>query len=111
MAIDILADRYRLDEILGEGGMATVYRAWDLRLDRPVAVKVLRPKETLSEDEREAFLREARTIARLNHPNVVGVYDAGVADGRPYLVLELLPRATLRQRLARGPLPVSEAIR
>ncbi|HBY93974.1 MAG TPA: serine/threonine protein kinase, partial [Chloroflexi bacterium] len=111
MAIDILNDRYRLDDVIGEGGMATVYRAWDLRLDRPVAIKVMRPQTMLSEAGREAFLREARTVARLNHPNVVAVYDAGVADGRPYLVMELLSGLTLRQRLARGPLPTGEALR
>ncbi|HYN88831.1 MAG TPA: protein kinase, partial [Ardenticatenaceae bacterium] len=111
MAPVLLDGRYRLEGIIGEGGMATVYQAWDERLDRRVAVKLLRPQTTLSEAEAEDFLREARTVARLNHPNVVAVHDAGVADGRPYLVMEFLPGQTLRQRLQAGPLPVTEALR
>jgi serine/threonine-protein kinase len=109
---EILDGRYRLDEIIGQGGMATVYRARDLRLNRPLAAKVMRPQAGLSEAVQADFLREARIIARLNHPNVVALHDAGITDGgRPYLIMELLPGTTLRDRLSQGPLPVEEALR
>lgn len=110
MTPEILDGRYRLDEIIGEGGAATVYQAWDLWLERPVAVKVLRPDAGLGEPEVEAFLREGRIMAGLNHPHIVQVHDVGVSASRPYLVMELLPGGTLRDRLARGPLPVGMAL-
>jgi serine/threonine-protein kinase len=87
--------RYRLDRPLGHGGMATVYLAQDEELHRPVAIKLL--AENLAGDTafRERFLREARLAARLSHPNVVSVYDAGEAeDGRPYIVMEYVPGRT-----------------
>src|SRR5207244_1793594 len=79
------AGRYRIERRLGGGGMAVVYLARDEELDRPVAVKVL--AENLAGDEafRERFLREARMAARLSHPNVVSVFDAGEDDGCPYI--------------------------
>jgi len=100
--------RYRLERPLGHGGMGTVYVAHDVELDRPVAVKLL--AESLAGDEtfRRRFLREARLAARLSHPNVVAVYDAGEAqDGRPYIVMELVDGSTLE---GRGPLPPREAV-
>jgi eukaryotic-like serine/threonine-protein kinase len=100
--------RYRLERPLGHGGMATVFLAHDAELERPVAVKVL--AESLAGDEafRRRFLREARLAARLSHPNVVGVYDAGEADdGRPYIVMEYVDGSTLE---GRGPLPPREAV-
>lgn len=100
--------RYRLERPLGRGGMATVYLAQDVELERPVAVKLL--AESLAGDEafRRRFLREARLAARLSHPNVVGVYDAGEAeDGRPYIVMEYVDGSTLE---GRGPLPPPEAV-
>jgi serine/threonine-protein kinase len=87
--------RYRLERALGHGGMATVYLAQDEELHRPVALKLL--AENLAGDTafRERFLREARLAARLSHPNVVSVYDAGEADdGRPYIVMEYVPGRT-----------------
>jgi serine/threonine protein kinase len=106
----MLADRYRLDERVGEGGMATVYRAWDNVLNRAVAVKVLHP-HALSEAERNTFLHEARALARVRHPNVVAIYDAGLAGEQPYLVMELLQGPTLRAGLAYGPLALDESLR
>jgi serine/threonine protein kinase len=93
--------RYRLERPLGHGGMASVYLALDTELDRPVAVKLL--AENLSGDEsfRVRFVREARLAAGLSHPNVVGVYDAGEEDGRPYIVMELVEGETLADVLAR----------
>jgi serine/threonine protein kinase len=103
-----VAGRYRLEQPLGHGGMATVYLAHDTELDRPVAVKLL--AENLAGDAafRERFLREARHSARLSHPNVVSVYDTGEADdGRPYIVMEHVKGTTLADR---GPLPADEAV-
>ena len=100
--------RYRLERPLGQGGMATVYLAHDVELDRLVAVKLL--AESLAGDQafRRRFLREARLAARLSHPNVVGVYDAGEAeDGRPYIVMEYVDGSTLE---GRGRLPPREAV-
>jgi serine/threonine protein kinase len=100
--------RYRLERPLGQGGMASVYLAHDEELDRPVAVKLL--AESLAGDEafRRRFLREARVAARLSHPNVVAVYDAGEAeDGRPYISMEYVDGSTLE---GRGRLPPREAV-
>jgi serine/threonine-protein kinase len=103
--------RYRLERPLGHGGMATVYLGHDSELDRPVAVKVL--AESLAGDEafRRRFLREARVAARLSHPNVVAVYDAGEESGRPYIVMEYVEGRTLAEVLGqRGQLPADEAV-
>ena len=92
--------RYRLEEPLGHGGMATVYLARDEELDRPVAVKLLAGSLAGDIALRERFLREARLAARLSHPNVVGVYDAGETDdGRPYIVMEHVDGTTLADLL------------
>ena len=91
--------------------MCSVWRAHDTSLDRAVAVKLLRPELLVDPDQRERFRREARTIARLNHPHIVGVIDAGEEQGRPYIVLEYVDGETLKQRIARvGRLPVAEAV-
>lgn len=91
-----LQHRYRLDAELGRGGMGTVYRAHDSLLDRPVAVKVL-SSTTLGTEGRARLLREARAAARLNHPGIMAVHDAGEENGAPYIVMELLHGQTLRQ--------------
>jgi eukaryotic-like serine/threonine-protein kinase len=95
----LLDSRYRIDVLIDRGGMANVYRAHDLRLEREVAVKVLREVE-----HQRRFGVEARTLASLHHPNLVRLLDAGTDNGDAYLVLELLDGATLRQLLDRGPL-------
>jgi ABC-type oligopeptide transport system substrate-binding subunit len=93
--IDALVNhRYRLDAELGQGGMGTVYRAYDTLLDRPVALKVLNTTG-LGTEGRAGLLREARAAARLNHPNIMAIYDAGEADGLPFIVMELLAGRTL----------------
>ena len=99
----LIAGRYRIDTLLGRGGMAEVYEGYDDRLQRPVAVKVLRPDMAARDDVRNRFEFEARHAARLSHPNVVGVYDTGEDDGIPFLVMELLPGETLADAIARGP--------
>ena len=96
MGAPSLVGRYLLERPLGHGGMATVYLAQDEELHRPVAIKLLAENLAGDSDFRERFLREARLAARLSHPNVVIVYDAGEAeDGRPYIVMEYVPGRTL----------------
>jgi eukaryotic-like serine/threonine-protein kinase len=103
--------RYRLERQLGHGGMATVYLARDSELDRLVAVKVLAASFAGDEAFRRRFLREARLAARLSHPNVVGVYDAGEDAGGPYIVMEYVEGRTLAELLGeRGRLPADEAV-
>ncbi|AHG93294.1 protein kinase (plasmid) [Gemmatirosa kalamazoonensis] len=106
-----LAGRYTVERELGVGGMATVYLAHDLRHDRDVAIKVLRPElaESLG---RERFLREIRLAARLNHPHILALHDSGEAAGDLFFVMPLMEGLTLRDRLRRdGPLPVDAAVR
>ncbi len=103
---ELLADRYELEVLLGSGGMGDVYRARDRLLERPVAVKV--PTTTLTPASAERFKREARAAARLNHPNVVGVYDWG-GGIEPFIVMEFVEGRSLRAELKeRGPLPPAE---
>ncbi len=92
----LLDGRYRIGPAIARGGMASVYEATDLRLDRTVAVKVMHPG--LGDDDEFAarFVREARAAARLSHPNVVAVFDQGDDDGTVFLAMELVPGHTLR---------------
>lgn len=101
----MLADRYRLDVPLGRGAMGEVWRAWDTRLGRPVAVKMLAGSASAAADAVARFRHEARTAARLSNPHAVGVYDVGTADGRCFLVMELVPGRSLAEELREeGPL-------
>src|SRR5436190_6295026 len=107
-----LGDRYRLVERIASGGMGTVWRAEDLVLHRPVAVKVL--SDSLGADAKfvERFRREARAAAGLSHPNVAGVFDYGEDGDTPFMVMELIEGETLAGRLRReGRLPPAEAAR
>jgi serine/threonine protein kinase len=100
----LAAGRYRIERELGHGGMATVHLAHDEELDRPVALKLL-PEHLAGDDAfRARILREARLAGQLSHPNVVRVYDAGEADGRPFIVMEYVPGTSLAEarRLAPG---------
>ncbi len=107
----VLSGRYRLESKLGSGGMSTVYLALDEVLDRPVAVKLLHREISEEADQLERFRREARAAARLSHPNLVGVIDAGEDDGRPYIVFEYIEGRTLKRRIQEeGGLPVDEAV-
>jgi serine/threonine protein kinase len=106
-----VAGRYELGRPIGVGGMASVYLARDLRLDRPVAVKLLGPSFAADPRAVDRFRREARAAASLGHPNVVAVYDWGQDDGSYYLVMEYVEGENLRQLLdRRGPLPEDEAL-
>ncbi|MGH9279508.1 MAG: serine/threonine-protein kinase [Acidimicrobiales bacterium] len=99
----VVGGRYRLGGVLGRGGMAEVHDAHDLRLERPVAVKLLKPEMAAREDVRQRFEVEARAAAGMSHPNAVAVFDTGEHEGVPYLVMERLPGETLADRLAAGP--------
>jgi serine/threonine-protein kinase len=104
----LLGGRYRLQEVLGRGGMATVWHAEDLHLQRPVAVKVLSSAVLAVPGMRERLGREARIMARVAHPNIVAVHDFDVESDTAYLVLELVEGPSLGALLKRGALPVVE---
>jgi eukaryotic-like serine/threonine-protein kinase len=95
--------RYRATAELGAGGMGTVYRAYDDRLRREVAIKTILLERT-GQESLDRFFHEARAVGALAHPNIVAVYDMDVAEGTPYLVLELAPGGSLKQRIASGTL-------
>ncbi|MGH7629055.1 MAG: protein kinase domain-containing protein [Gemmatimonadales bacterium] len=106
-----LAGRYRIAGTVGAGGMAVVFQAHDLKHDRPVAIKVLKP-ELAEAVWGGRFLREIQIASRLQHPHIVPLYDSGEADGTLYYVMPYITGESLRARLAReGPLPVAEALR
>ncbi len=104
-----IADRYELGERLGQGGMADVWAARDLRLRRDVAVKFLSSDVATRSEPRARFEAEARSAASLNHPNIVTVYDSGEHEGAPFLVMERLPGRTLADEIAEGPLAPERA--
>src|SRR5213592_566015 len=107
----LLSGRYRLDAQVGAGGMSTVYRAFDTVLERQVAIKLMNREVASDSDQLERFRREARAVAQLSHPHVVGVIDAGEDEGRPYIVFEYVEGETLKERIRRmGRLPVAEAV-
>src|SRR3954464_299993 len=106
-----LSGRYRLDAQIGSGGMSTGYKAFDVNLERPVAIKLLHREIAADSDQLERFRREARAVAQLSHPHIVGVIDAGEDEGRPYIVFEYVEGETLKERIRRlARLPVDEAI-
>lgn len=103
--------RYEIKSELGRGGMATVYKAYDPLFEREVALKVL-PREMLHDPQfRVRFEREAKTIAALEHPAIVPVYDVGEEDGQPYFVMRYMTGGSLQERIAQGPLPLQETAR
>jgi eukaryotic-like serine/threonine-protein kinase len=115
----LLGGRYRLDVQIGRGGMSTVYRAFDIVLERPVAVKLMHREIASDSDQLERFRREARSVAQLNHPHIVTVIDAGEEPspdghpgiGAPYIVLEYVDGETLKDHIRRdGPLDIPQAI-
>ncbi|MDA0184233.1 protein kinase [Solirubrobacter phytolaccae] len=106
-----LSGRYRLDAQIGAGGMSTVYRAFDQNLERRVAIKLLHREMSSDSDQLERFRREARAVAQLSHPHVVGVIDTGEDENRPYIVFEYVEGETLKDRIRRlGRLPVDESL-
>ncbi len=101
---------YRIMEALGAGGMGAVYKAYDEKLQRVVALKLLPPEYTSHEDRRRRFLQEARAASALNHPHILTVFDAGEDDGKPYMVMEYVEGETLRRKIAARALRVDEAV-
>jgi tRNA A-37 threonylcarbamoyl transferase component Bud32 len=111
MVGEVLLDRYELIELVGTGGMSSVFKAHDRLLDRNVALKILHQHYTEDEEYLERFRREARSVAQLSHPNIVTVIDRGEADGRQFIVFEFVDGETLKHLIDReGPLPVDEAL-
>src|SRR3981189_1438680 len=116
----LLGGRYRLHAQIGRGGMSTVFRAFDVVLERPVAIKLMHREIAADSDQLERFRREARSVAQLNHPHVVKVIDAGeessieepqLGGGTPHIVLECVAGDTLKELIRRdGPLDISQAL-
>src|SRR5205807_5576090 len=96
--------------LLGKGGMGEVYRARDLKLKREVAIKILPEEFSRDADRVSRFQREAEVLASLNHPNIAAIHDLAEANGSRYLVLELVAGEMLADRIARGPVPMDEAL-
>lgn len=101
---------YEIRSLLGLGGMGEVYRGWDTRLRREVAIKVLPTAFSADADRLRRFEQEARAAAALNHPNIVAVFDVGMEAGGLYVVSELLEGQTLREAMGAGRLPVRKAL-
>ena len=100
----VTIDKYQIKEVIGNGGMAHVYLAWDVRLRREVAFKIIRKEKFPPKDYDRLYKRfqiEARTLARLNHPNIVKIYDYGEFDGSPYLVMEYIKGGTLKELMGK----------
>ena len=98
----VIDNKYRIDAVIGQGGMGAVFRAWDLRLERPVAIKVVRADLLGDPDSRARFRRESQIVARLQHPAIVTVFDYGtLPDGAAYLVMEFVPGEDLRRVMKR----------
>lgn len=101
---------YRIMEPIGSGGMGSVFKAYDKRLDRVVAVKVLKQEYLSHQDHRRRFLQEARAASALNHPHILTVYEVGEHDGKPYIAMEYVEGETLRKKLKSRGLQISEAL-
>ena len=111
MVGEVLADRYELEELVGSGGMSSVYRAHDRLLDRKVALKVLHQHYSADAEYVERFRREARAVAALSHPNIVTVIDRGEHGGRQFIVFEYVDGENLKHLIQRGdPVPVATAL-
>ncbi|WP_047522067.1 Stk1 family PASTA domain-containing Ser/Thr kinase [Microbacterium sp. ZOR0019] len=114
----VIAGRYRVDELIGHGGMAKVYRGYDLTLGREVAIKILDPELARDTTFRTRFRLEAQAASRMSHPSIVRVYDAGdpsatdsSSDEPPYIVMELVKGTLLKDIISAGPVPVEDAVR
>src|SRR3954463_15464412 len=111
MVGDVLADRYELEELVGTGGMSSVFRAHDRLLDRKVALKILHQHYSSDDDYVERFKREARSVATLSHPNIVTVIDRGEHADRQFIVFEYVEGENLKRMIERrGPAPVPTAL-
>src|SRR5687767_5110904 len=107
---EVIAGKYRIDNLIGEGGMGAVFAATHAVTGRRLAVKWLLPDIARNSDAVQRLFREAQAAGRIDHPNVVDVYDVGEHDGSPFLVMELLQGESLTRGLERGALKVPEII-
>src|SRR5437016_2535947 len=103
-----LNNRYRLERLIGEGGFAHVFLATDLELGRQVAIKILASNWIKDRDLLTRFRNEARAVASLEHPNILIIYDYGIARGSPYLVMPYISGGTLATRMKEGPFTLDE---
>ncbi len=111
MVGEVIAGRYELQDVVGSGGMSSVYRAYDRLLDRTVALKILHEQYGRDDEYVERFRREARAVAQLTHPNIVTVIDRGEDAGRQYIVFEYIEGENLKETVTRsGPLPAHRAV-
>src|SRR3954463_9358285 len=103
--------RYRVEEMIGAGGVGIVYRAYDVKLGRDLAIKVLAPGTLDDEAARKRFRNEARVLSRLNHPFIQTIHDFDTENGTDFLVSELVPGQSLDTRLLAGPVPEKDVVR
>ncbi len=102
---------YQILEKLGEGGMGVVYKARDLRLDRFVCIKILRPEQLKDESRKQRFIQEAKSASSLNHPNIITIHEIDRADGIDFMVMEFVAGKTLEQSIPGGGMPVVDVLR
>src|SRR3954471_11395444 len=101
---------YRIIEPIGAGGMGAVYKAYDTKLHRVIALKLLPPEYLSHADRRRRFLQEARAASALNHPHILTVYEVGEEDGKPFMVMEYIQGDTLRQKIEARSLSINNAL-
>ncbi len=106
----VIADKYRIIQKIGEGGMGVVYKAQDTKLDRPVALKFLPPELTRDSDSRKRFIQEAKAAAALNHPNITVIHEIGEDRGQTFIAMEFIDGRTLKQKMDEGHLEIEEAV-
>src|SRR4051794_21309829 len=102
---------YRIESKLGEGGMGVVYRAFDTHLDRPVAIKILRPDAIASPDRKRRFTQEAKSASALNHPNIVHIYDISSSDGTDFIAMEFVAGKPLDQLIGKNGLALKDILK
>src|SRR5690242_8838854 len=102
---------YRIESKLGEGGMGVVYRAFDTHLDRPVAIKVLRPEALVSPERKRRFVQEAKAASALNHPNIITIHDIDSAEGVDFIAMEYVAGKTLDRLIPRNGMPSGEVLK
>jgi serine/threonine protein kinase/predicted Zn-dependent protease len=108
---DVLAGKYRIVEGIGKGGMGMIYKAQDIKLERPVAIKLLPSDLTLDPEARQRFTQEARTASALDHASICTIYEVDeTEDGRMFIAMAYYPGETLKERIGRGPLGIKESI-
>jgi Tol biopolymer transport system component/predicted Ser/Thr protein kinase len=111
LAPGAILEHYRVGAVLGQGGMGVVYEGQDIRLQRPVAIKILPSSGAVDDDRRERFAQEARAASALNHPNIITIHDVGSSDGVDFMVMEYVRGTTLEQRLRPDGIPLADLTR